>query len=272
MAAPNLPAASNGSALTDTAILWKRQMRRFANNPLRIFGMLLRPLLWLLIFGVAMGTIIKSVDGKPYVVFAVPGIVAMSVLASASRGGDSLLRDKNTGFLREVLVAPVSRSSVLFGFALGITTRALINAMLMLLAGLFLDSTMLGDTPLSIASNLLLLLTLLTTLSLALVSITIGVAWLMDDPVTYGAVSSSLFMPLFMLSGGLFKVKGLPLVLYALVAANPLAYGVDSIKQVLLGPDYGSFPFWLDLTFVFTFCAASVAFALYVLTRKTAAE
>lgn len=258
--------ATEGNALTDTFVLWKRQVTRFFNNPLKIVAMAIRPLIWLGLFGVAMQTVAPPINGRPYAVYILPGIVAMGVLSMASRGGQTLLRDKNTGFLKEVLVAPVSRTSVLLGFCLGITTRSLVNSVLMILAGYVLGVSLGGDL-VTTAANILLLLVVLSLLSLALVSLSCALAWIIEDLVTYSIVSGWFFYPLFFLSGALFKVKGLPIVLYTLVQLNPLTYGVDAVRQIMLGPEVGAFSFTFDLIFVTAFAAASLAFALWTLSR-----
>lgn len=264
-------AAVSGNALTDLGLLWKRQMIRYFNNPLRIVGMLIRPLIWLLLFGVAVGSLMPKQDGYPYAVFILPGIVTMAVLGATSRGGQTILRDKSTGFLREVLVAPVSRWSILMSFCLGISTRALISAVLMLGVGLLLANGLVSDWGILLGHASLIVL-VLVMLGLALVSLSIALAWLMDDIITYSTVSGWLFYPLFFLSGGLYKIRGLPTVLKVAVQANPLTYGVDAVRQLLLGPKLASFSLALDLTVVTVFSVACLAFAGWVVTRPTSTQ
>jgi ABC-2 type transport system permease protein len=261
----------SGGAVTDSLLLWKRQVTRYFNNPLKILSLLIRPLIWLGLFGVAMGTVVREVAGFSYAIYILPGIVTMAVLASASRGGQTILRDKNMGFLKEVLVAPVSRTSILMGFCMGITTRSLVNALLMVIAGLFLGAS-LGATPVAIVVNVISLILILSVLSFALVSLSIALAWKIDDIVTYSTLSGWVFLPLFFLSGGLYKVSGLPPILKTLIALNPLTYGVDAVRQIMLGTRVGAFDYWVDLAVVGAFALVSLGFAMWVLRRNAVTE
>jgi ABC-2 type transport system permease protein len=228
---------------------------------------LLQPLMWLLVFGVGIRRGLGvTVQGFDYIHYILPGIMGMNLLTAATRGGTSILRDKEWGFLKEVLVAPVSRVSILLGIGLGVVTRSAIQSFLLLLAGLALGITF--GSGLDAVVAIVLAFALLFILGMALVSLTVALAWRLDDLPTYSSVSNAVTLPLVLLSGSLFPVKNLPDWLAFPIQLNPLTYGIDGIRQALLGSAAGHFELWLDVLVLAAFLLVTVAFATTVMRRS----
>lgn len=245
-------------------VLWAREVTQFFRRPLRVAGLLVGPLIWLFVFGfgVSRGLGVR-VQGYDYVHFILPGIIGMILINSMSRGGMSILRDREAGFLREVLVAPVSRFSILLGVGLGRVTRALLQAMLIVAAGLFLGVNFGGGA--SAILSFAAMLGLIVLIGLALASLTIGLAWKMDDMQTYASVSAWAIFPLTLLSGGIYPIQRLPPWLGIPIHLNPLTYGIDSLRWAILGPGAANFPILLDLAVLVGFLLVSMAFGSRVM-------
>lgn len=239
--------------------LWHREMRQMYRRPLRIISFFIQPLLWLALFGIGLRSLGVRPNGYDYVLFILPGILVQRLLSSATRGGMSVLRDRQSGFLREVFVAPVSRGGILMGVTLGVVTRAILEGLLLIGVAYFLGLR-LGHDPWVFLNKITALIVLMMALGMALVMIGIAVAWMSDDAMTFAVASNWAIFPLSLLSGALYPVSRLPGWLAVLSKANPLTYGVDALRQVCLGDRAGNFPFWLDCTVI----AAFVFLGLYL--------
>lgn len=241
--------------------LWWREMRQMLRRPGRIVGFLIQPMMWLFIFGFGVGAGLGiTVNGLPYILFILPGILGMKMLYSSSRGGISVLRDRQAGFLKEVFVAPVSRMSILLGVASGVVTRAILQGFLLIGAGFLLGLRM-------SAGQLLLLLLTMALLGFGLVMIAIAVAWLSEDANTFGTASNFIIFPLFLLSGAVFPIAKLPEWMQVIVKFNPLTYGVDALRQIALGEAFATFPLYLDLAMIFSFVLIGLAAGSILLRR-----
>lgn len=210
-------------------ILWLRQIKRYWRSKARIVGSLGQPLLFMLAFGFGFGPIYQKAGGGDYLQFLVPGVIAMSILFSAVFSGLEIIWDRQFGFLKEMLVAPVSRLQIMFGRCLGGATVAVIQGLIVLAISLLIGFRV-ADwwlVPLAVLSMFLIafMFTLFGT----------GIASLMKDAQGFQLIINFLIMPLFFLSGTFFPLAGLPRALEAIVKANPLSYGVDALRGTLVG-------------------------------------
>lgn len=253
------------SELVAVQQLWVREMKQMVRRPSRILGFMMQPLMWLFIFGFGIGRGLGvTVNGVPYILFILPGILGMKLLYSGSRAGISVLRDRQAGFLKEVFVAPVRRMSILAGVTSGQVSRSLIQGLLLIGAGFLLG---LRVTPL----QLLLLLLVMALIGAGLVMLGVAMAWYSDDPTTFATASNLVIFPLFLLSGALFDVSKLPSWFAILVKLNPLTYGVDALRQIALGPSFANFPLYLDIAIIFAYVLIGLS-AGSVLLRRAAEE
>ncbi len=210
-------------------ILWLRQMKRYFRSRARIIGALGQPLLYLFALGFGFGAVFERAGEGNYLQFLVPGIIAMSILFTSMFNGLEIIWDRQFGFLKETLVAPVSRVQIMLGRTLGGATVAVFQGMI-ILAISFLIGFRLAN-PLAMPAALVfmfLIATLFTALGTAIAS-------LLDDMQGFQLIMNFLVMPLFFLSGALFPLKDLPVAVSVIVRLNPLSYGVDGLRGALIG-------------------------------------
>jgi len=210
-------------------ILWLRQLKRYIRARTRIVTALLQPVLFLVALGFGLGPIFARGGGGNYIQFLAPGLVAMGILFTAVFSGTDLLLDRQTGFLKELLVAPVPRAQLLLGRMLGGASAAMIQGALVLLLTLVV-----GYRP-DHAANVVVALPLMFLTALLFSALGIAVACMLNDMQAFGFALNFVVMPLFFLSGALFPVIDLPPVIALGAGIDPLTYGVDGIRAALGG-------------------------------------
>jgi ABC-2 type transport system permease protein len=214
-------------------ILWLRQLKRYVRAKSRIVGSLGQPILFLLALGYGFGSVFQASGQGNYLQFLAPGIVGMSILFTAIFGGIEVIWDKQFGFLKETLVAPVSRIQIMFGRSLGGATVAVIQGVIVLgLATLFGFRPLAGQIPLALLFMFLIAL-LFTALGTAIASV-------LNDMQGFQLIMNFLVMPMFFLSGALFPLTGLPKILNIITRVNPMTYGVDGLRGLLVGSNHFS--------------------------------
>ena len=220
--------------------IWYRDILRFWHDKIRMIGSMIFPLLFLFVFGsglsARMGFLGPGID---FAQFMFPGIIGMTVLMSSFMAGISLVWDREFGFLKEVLVAPISRASVAIGKTLGAATVALLQGVIILLfAPLIGVSLSIGIV--------LALLPLMLLLSISMSSLGILLATRIRSMEAFQAVTQMLMFPMVFLSGVFFPQQGLPAWMDILVKINPATYGIAPIRQVMLGTSL-ELPFTITL-------------------------
>ena len=236
-------------------------MKQMVRRPARIVGLLMQPLIWLFIFGLGVGTALNiTIQGLPYILFILPGILGMKMVQGASRAGIGILRDRQAGFLKEVFVAPVRRMTILLGVAAGQVTRALVQGLLLIGAGFLLG---LRVTPF----QLLMLILVMALVGFALMMMGIALAWVSEDATTFGTASNFIVFPMFLLSGGLYQTSKLPAWMAIPIRLNPLTYAVDAMRQIALGTKFAHFPLYLDLMVLFSLVLIGLSAGSIVLRR-----
>lgn len=210
-------------------ILWLRQLKRYFRSRARIIGALGQPLLFLFALGFGFGPIFQRAGQGDYIQFLVPGVIAMTILFTSMFNGIEIIWDKQFGFLKETLVAPVSRLHIMLGRTLGGATVAVFQGLIVLaialLAGFKIENLMIA--PLALVFMFLIAM-LFTALGTAIASI-------LEDMQGFQLIMNFLIMPLFFLSGALFPLEGLPEIINLIASINPLSYGVDGMRGVLIG-------------------------------------
>jgi len=225
--------------------LWLREFKVFTRERSRVVTSIFTPILWIFVFGGGLGSAVE-IGGINYQVFIYPGILAMSVLFSSVFFGTYIVWDRKIDILKEVLVAPLSRTSIFVGKVLGGCTDSMIQAFIMLLISFALGVYL---SP----SALLLAILLLFLLALSLVSTGLIIGSLMESPEGFNMIVSFLVFPLFLFSGALFPLDKLPLWLRALTYIDPVTYGVDGLRTVTIG--VSQFPLYVDLAVLAGFAA-----------------
>lgn len=236
------------SELTGLYGMWYRELKVFMREKSRIFSSLLNPLMWLVVFGTGLGSAV-SIQGANYQTFIFPGILVMTVLFTCIFFGAYIVLDKRIDFLKEVLVAPISRTTMFFGKALGGTTDAFIEVMILLALGVFFGIHY------SVLSVLLTLLTMFIV-AISVVSIGLIIGSFMNSTEGFGLIGGFVVFPLFFLSGALFPTNNLPSWLAAFVSVNPLSYAVDLLRGLLL--NLHTYNLWLDFSVLVGFAVVMV--------------
>jgi len=208
-------------------IMWYRDVLRFWRDRARMLTTLAMPVLYLVIFGTGIASIFKQ-EGFDYIAFMYPGIIAMVVIFGSIMTGVTVVFDREFGFLKEVLVAPISRTSVAVGKALGGATIASVQGVLMLAFIPF------AKVDISVSRGFMLV-GLMLLLSLTLTSVGLLIASRIRSMEAFQAVMNLLMFPLVFISPIMFPVEQLPAWLGTIVKINPVSYGVDAIRQAVMG-------------------------------------
>lgn len=220
-------------------VMWLREVKRFIRSKSRIVGSLGQPILFLIALGYGLGPVFQKAGQGNYLEFIAPGIIGMSIIFSAIFNGMQVIWDRQFGFLKETMVAPVSRLSIMFGRTLGGATVAAAQGTLVLLLAMLA-----GFRP---ASWYAIVLALLVMLLVALLFSSLGimVASKLKDMQGFQLIMNFLVMPLFFLSGALFPLNNVPAALLWVARFDPLSYGVDALRYFLIGT--ATFPLALDV-------------------------
>jgi ABC-2 type transport system permease protein len=235
--------------------LWLRQVKRFFRARSRIVGAVGQPLLFLIALGYGIGSVYAKAGQGNYIEFLVPGIMAQTVLFSAMFYGAMIMFDKQFGFLKETLVAPVSRFQIMFGGALGGATTATLQGCLV-----FVISLLLGFHPAHWAL-VPVALVILGLLSVAIASFSSGIGSFVQDMQGFQAINQFLVFPLYFLSGALYPLEHIPGWLRVVAECNPMSYAVDALRDVLIGQTH--FGLLKDLGVLMITVVALVLFGAY---------
>lgn len=240
-------------------ILWLRQMRRYLRSRSRIIGAIGQPLLFLVALGFGVGALYQRAGGGSYIEFLVPGIIIQTVLFDAMFWGINIIWDKQFGFLKETLVAPVPRLHILVGSALGGATTTTLQAILVFVISLFFGFSPHQWYVLPIA------LLVAAFFGFAMVCFSAGLASIVNDFQGFQTVNQFLVFPLFFLSGALFPLDFAPLALKSIAAINPVAYAVDAMRTILIGQSHFGLP--VDLQVIAATVILLVGFGVYTFRR-----
>lgn len=231
----HVPARSWRNDLRAIRIVWQRDMIRFWRDKPRMLASALQPMLYLFVFGTGMGAGMRPTGGVDLRVFLYPGVMAMATLFTCFFSAGSLVWDREFGFMREMLVAPVRRSSIIIGKSLGGATTGMFQGVIVLAVG------GLVGVPYSL-TLIAMLLGELAILSFAITSIGVLVAVRIKSFQAFMALVQIIIMPMFFLSGALFPLRGLPTWLEVLTRFDPLTYAVDPMRRQVLAHVAGISP------------------------------
>jgi len=216
-------------------ILWLRELRRYIRSRLQIVISLGQPMLYLLVLGFGMGPVFQKAGQGSYLQFVAPGVIAMTILFSAIFSGIGLLWDRQFGFLKETLVAPVPRVQIMIGRTLGGATVAMCQGLLVTAV-----CVIAGFRPANIMAlpAAFLFMALIACLFAALGT---AIGSVLENMQGFQVVMNFLVMPIFFLSGALYPLAGLPLALSIATRLDPLTYGVDGLRSSLIGVSHIGF-------------------------------
>ncbi len=240
-------------------MIWQRDLVRFRRQPTRLYGSIVRSIVWLFALGLGLRQSFVPVSGMNYTQFIFPGVISMALIFASLQSAISVIWDREFGFLKEVMVAPIPRSSLLLGKALGGASTSTLQGIVVMafapLAGVHL-------TIISVVTAVALMF--LT--SIAMTSMGLAIAVRMTDFEGFGSLQNMVVMPMYLLSGAMFPTHGLPLWLNAVLVANPLSYGVSAIRGVLL--NYYTHALALDVVVLGGFSVVMLSIAIWLLERE----
>lgn len=208
-------------------ILWLRQLKRYFRSRARMIGSLGQPVLFLVALGYGFGPIFQKAGDGNYIQFLAPGVISMGILFTAVFSGIELIWDRQFGFLRETLVAPVSRFNIMIGRTLGGATVASFQGILVFVISLFVGFHVNNYSLLLFAPVFMFLIALLFT------ALGTAIACALEDMQGFQLIINFLVMPIFFLSGALFPLEGLAKGIAVIARLNPLTYGVDGLRYAL---------------------------------------
>jgi ABC-2 type transport system permease protein len=220
-------------------IMWLRQIKRYFRTKSRVIGSLGQPVLFLLVFSMGFGPIFARAGEGNYIDYLAPGIIGQSILFLSVFFGIEIIWDRQFGFLKEVLVAPVSRLKIMIGRTVGGATIAMIQGLMVLMLAMLVGFRIENALQLPLALVFMLLISLLFT------AFGTAMASMLTDMHAFQLVMNFVIMPTFFLSGALFPLKGIPKTLGVIVRLNPLTYGIDGLRASLGG--VASFGLPMDL-------------------------
>lgn len=224
-------------------ILWLRQLKHYWRSKARLLGSLGQPLLFLITFGFGFGPMYtRASGGGNYIDFLAPGIVSMSILFTAVFSGLEVIWDRQFGFLKETLVAPISRTEIMIGKTLGGATIAMIQGLIVL------TLTYLLGFRISSLANLGLGLIFMLLIAIFFTGLGLAIASKMKDMHGFQLIMNFLIMPIFFLSGALFPLENLPSSIYFISRIDPLTYGVDGLRGAITG--MSTFGIYNDLAII----------------------
>ncbi len=217
--------------MTTIYILWLRQLKRYVRSRTRIVASLGQPLLYLLGLGFGFSPVFEKAGQGSYIQFLAPGVIAMTVLFSSIFSGIELIFDRQFGFLKEMLVAPVPRLLIMVGRTLGGATVSIIQGLMVTVV-----CVIAGFRP--SLSSLPAALLFLALIAIVFTAMGTAIASVLSDFQGFQLVMNFLVMPIFFLSGALFPLKNLPKAMEILATLDPLSYGVDGLRSVLIGASH----------------------------------
>ncbi|MGO9339829.1 MAG: ABC transporter permease [Terracidiphilus sp.] len=209
-------------------ILWLRELKRYTRSRVQLLASLGQPMMYLLVLGFGLGPVFQRAGSGSYLQFVAPGVIGMTVLFSSIFSGLGILWDRQFGFLKETLVAPVPRLQIMIGRTLGGATVAVLQGLLVtvvcVIAGF--RPVRLGTAALALGFMLLI--------ATVFAGLGVAVGSSLQDMQGFQLIMNFLVMPIFFLSGALFPLDGLPKVLAAVTMVDPLSYGIDGMRSILL--------------------------------------
>lgn len=243
-------------------ILWKRELIRYFRSRARLIGSLGQPLLFLVALGFGLGPIFQKAGQGNYFQFLGPGVVCMGILFTGVFAGIQVIWDRQFGFLKETLVAPVTRFEIMFGKTLGGATVAFIQGCFVLILTMIVGFRVQNVLMIPLALIAMFLIALFFT------ALGISIASILEDMQGFQLILNFIVQPVFFLSGALFPLTGVVSFLSVIAYFNPLAYGVDAVRGSLTGVTH--FGLMTDFTVLAIICIIVLAIGSYLFSKVEA--
>jgi ABC-2 type transport system permease protein len=240
-------------------ILWLRELKRYFRSRIQLLVSLGQPTLYLVALGFGFGPVFQRAGNGSYLQFMSPGVIGMTVLFSSVFSGIAMLWDRQFGFLKETLVAPVPRIYIMLGRTLGGATVAMFQGLLILVVCLVA-----GFRPqhwVAIPASLLFV----ALIAVVFAALGTNIGSVIKDMQGFQVIMNFLVMPIFFLSGALYPLTHLPKALTIVTHIDPLTYGIDGLRGMLIGAWH--FSFGLDVAFLAALAAVFLASGAYLFSK-----
>lgn len=241
-------------------ILWLRELKRYTRSRSQILASLGQPLLYLLVLGFGLGPVFKRAGNGDYLQFIAPGIIGMSVLFTSVFSGLGILWDRQFGFLKETLVAPVPRLQIMIGRTLGGATVAVVQGILVMIICVLAGFRPSHWLSMPVALGYMVLIAILFS------ALGVAIGSSLQDMQGFQLIMNFMVLPIYFLSGALFPLKGLGVVLRYVTRIDPLAYGIDGMRNVF-GSPLAAFNPVVDLTVLIAVGALLLVFGAHRFNR-----
>lgn len=242
--------------------IWLRDVKKFWRERSRLLGGIARPVLWLLILGSSLRPVVGNTSltgGHDYTQYIFPGVMCLTLIFASMQSAMSIIWDREFGFLKEVLAAPVSRLAIILGKILGGATQATLQGVITLC---FAPLIGLWPSPLMIVE----IVVIMFVVSFALTALGVVIASRMSSFEGFGTISNFVVMPMYFLSGAIYPTSSAPDWMKPLIAINPLSYGVDALRHITI--DTGVFTFAFDVGFLLVFTVVVCAICIPLFKRE----
>ncbi len=250
-------------ALNTVYTMWLREMLRFKRSKSRIIGSLATPMFFLVILGTAFNSSFEMRSGgQTNIGFLAPGIIGMTILFSSLIGGVSIIWDREFGFLKEILIAPVPRFFVALGKALGGVTTAMIQGTLIMLIAFVIGVEYQSYLGMAASVGVMLLI------GLGFIGLGIALASQIESHEGFQMIMTFITMPVLLLSGAFFRIGDLPSWLKTLVYLDPLTYGIMALRYTLMGET--EIPIHICIAVLFLFAAVTIGLGGYMFEKAKA--
>lgn len=239
-------------------IIWLRELKKFIRDRSRLISSIAQPLIWLLLIGTGFGATFGKVGDLQYIQFMFPGILVMTLLFSSMFSAISIIWDREFGFLKEMLVAPIRRTSIAIGKAIGGASRSTIQGIIILVFSPLIGINM-------TIQKFFLIVPLMFFIAFTISGIGIIIAARMESFEGFNLIVNFVIMPMFLLSGAIFPISNLPQWLSMIVSINPLSYGVDIMRWVMTGISERNPA--LDLMVLSLVCVLTTTISVYLFSK-----
>ncbi len=242
--------------------MWLRQIKRQWRSKARLIGSLAQPILFLVALGFGFGPVYAKAGGGNYLEFLAPGVITMAILFTGMFSGMEVIWDKKFGFLKETLVAPISRFKIMFGRTLGGATVAFFQGIVVFLICLIAGLRVTNWAFFPIALFFMFLIGFLFT------ALGTAIASKLEDMQAFPLIINFLIMPIFFLSGALFPLENVPTAIKIITTINPLTYGVSAVRYSLTGLAFTNL--FLDFSVLIILTVIVVAIGTYLFSKTEA--
>ena len=250
--------------------LWLREMTRFFRLRSRVIGSLGMPVFFLAFLGMGFNSSF-SLPGSTdmdYITYLAPGMIGMTLLFSSMFAGLSVLWDREFGFLKEIMVTPVSRVSIILGRTLGGVTTGLLQGIIIMVLAIPIGFKMTGifgePSILSLGIGILLSIVFMSLIAAAFIGLGLAFASIIEDMSGYSLIMNFIIFPLFFLSGALFPIENLPPWVQNIAYIDPLMYGVDGLRGCMIGTSQAQFPLIVDFLALVISCIVMIYIGAYL--------